>query len=1822
MEGIRGYGRYYEIGFEEVFLIQIDLNPNNRNEYIQMNLLHSGQGRNPIGCSLVYTNKSSMANVDFGKNVKSSEYRRISQYVAGRRLVVERGDGSEEAYRYDTVSGKYKNNEQQMTAVTETEEESGRVSITFLDEGDTKWGLVKGNHYPGYIEKGVKRTNYGIASGYSLVSVDNGLDDEIEYIHSNEKVTEIRWKKKGIEIYRVNLTYTDHSLSQIVFFRVQSESEIVELKRYRLLLNEQTMRIESLINGESVRKVQIVKNGNRTTIEKTEGTVTLSDSIVYSENKTVLTEDGEKETVYIYDANDRIVNIVDASKRVIYTKYDGYKPIKIGKPMNILEATSLSLAVNGFLSEGLANWTTDSGTVLIRSSIDGDPVLKLTAGGSVSQTIPCTGTSLDSFTLIGLFANLGSGTKRMEGRITAFFYQDHTLVDSFACWVGEDFYGNSYRYEISSHQMRSSFDSIKIQIQSSNEDTCFGGIQLVKTDAVSTISYTSEDELLKVTTRDQDSRFRREKGKWVSGNIGNRYFEKKEEGNTEVLYSDFGVSTQITKDEYEREVSRLISNGSERWASKTTYSGDEMTAESDGILTTKYGYDTRERDLRTVTNPEGRSTTYTYNSKRLLHKIAQGGNQNIFTYTEDDKLDTYNLYENTYANGRLSEIKLNGHLLTSFGYDQKGRIQTISASGETTTCQYTGDQLTEIVKNGQSTTYVYDPNDRLKSVTCDNRTITYEYDENDCLIAETNRSHLCRTFYQEGTSEKVATLNSLNREHLSRNIDTANRRIGKSYTSFKEAMYRLPRGTEQSPYYRNFCCFFDKEDLLLVNKKIYADRYEEERSVSPIVALPKTRYQERNSVQTSTDLLVYPIGEYIGDDETFSMSLLFDVYLSSSTPKDSILCYIGSSEAVNGSLFLKYQYSESDNCSYFSLFNILDGKEELVVGNTGNGVYLKAEMGWNHIGISFQQYSQGRTCEKYFVLEVDDRTVEQRYTGASKKLVGMNSRTVIAFGGKYQSGVSSSLSNVYLSDVMINLCDAGDHFTKEELVQLYELKERYQAYEYPLEGGDKTRFGTGAAYMKLSDVDLYGSEIYPLNGTFSSLKGKKPYRFDPVEEVSYDVGNYFSFDRKNKRYEYECIGHRLVYKEIMNQSGTISVATFVENNPYVKCLFALQLGENILHLIVQGTFIKCIRGSIDTGTTLCTGSIDAKDQRVTLTWTYTGNQFTFRVYSDITLIGSFSIAVTAVPSDVLISLGADFERRYPYGGKVYRLVTRRSYVGGGISAFIESIREIRKTREYDEFGRVKIERAVNSRGTEAYKKTHTYKSYMGNGSTFLSADVIARGGNTDRFTYRYETGTGSSFKNISLLSGINYVSGSTNKATQYTYDANGRLTVEVTNGIVTTYSYDSRGNLLTKGKTAFTYSSSYPDRLETVGEHAVIYDSAYPYRMLSYGSASDGLTFTYSGKQIASMTNKATNETIVFQYDGFGRRISKANKNYVYLDGKLDAEYTGDYTLRFLYDEQEELFGFYYNDTPYFYLKNAMGIIYAVIDDTGKKVVEYSYDAWGRILTMNRIDETIADLNPFVYKSYYYDRETSLFWLSSRYYSPELCRFISPDSIEYLNPESLNGLNLFCYCYNNPVMYADPSGHFAITLTALLIGIGIGAGIGASIGLGSAIFSDYREDGIWFNGDWTDYLGKSLGGAIAGAGIGLAGTLGAGLGVAMLAEESLTILGSTISGSAALTISGLGAFSTGMAGYAVRTGISRFEDFELSHMFIEGTTNMASGLISFVGGFCGGALQLKIPGAQFNLKNFLLFQAGSAYFGVLPMKIIISYIKKILEDRY
>ncbi len=157
-------------------------------------------------------------------------------------------------------------------------------------------------------------------------------------------------------------------------------------------------------------------------------------------------------------------------------------------------------------------------------------------------------------------------------------------------------------------------------------------------------------------------------------------------------------------------------------------------------------------------------------------------------------------------------------------------------------------------------------------------------------------------------------------------------------------------------------------------------------------------------------------------------------------------------------------------------------------------------------------------------------------------------------------------------------------------------------------------------------------------------------------------------------------------------------------------------------------------------------------------------------------------------------------------------------------------------------------------------------------------------------------------------------------------------------------------------------------------------------------------------------------------------------------------------------------------------------------------------------------------------------KKLSLFLVSSRYYSPELCRWISPDSIEYLDPQSINGLNLYAYCNNDPVNYYDPTGH-----SAILIGLIIGAVIGAAVGFGTAAYIDYQDDGQVFNGSvaWYDYLGATILGGAIGAGI--------GAGIGYIAPQ----IGSALSSFAAQQFTfGAGTYLTASGELAMTAGLT------------------------------------------------------------------------------
>ena len=94
----------------------------------------------------------------------------------------------------------------------------------------------------------------------------------------------------------------------------------------------------------------------------------------------------------------------------------------------------------------------------------------------------------------------------------------------------------------------------------------------------------------------------------------------------------------------------------------------------------------------------------------------------------------------------------------------------------------------------------------------------------------------------------------------------------------------------------------------------------------------------------------------------------------------------------------------------------------------------------------------------------------------------------------------------------------------------------------------------------------------------------------------------------------------------------------------------------------------------------------------------------------------------------------------------------------------------------------------------------------------------------------------------------------------------------------------------------------------------------------------------------------------------------------------------------------------------------------------------------------------MSKYNPFIYKGYYYDEETELYYCNTRYYSPEIGRWISIDDVDYLDPQSVSGLNLYCYCMNDPVNYKQRpvSSSGSITVSSISVGGFTGGRISAN----------------------------------------------------------------------------------------------------------------------------------------------------------------------------
>ena len=218
--------------------------------------------------------------------------------------------------------------------------------------------------------------------------------------------------------------------------------------------------------------------------------------------------------------------------------------------------------------------------------------------------------------------------------------------------------------------------------------------------------------------------------------------------------------------------------------------------------------------------------------------------------------------------------------------------------------------------------------------------------------------------------------------------------------------------------------------------------------------------------------------------------------------------------------------------------------------------------------------------------------------------------------------------------------------------------------------------------------------------------------------------------------------------------------------------------------------------------------------------------------------------------------------------------------------------------------------------------------------------------------------------------------------------------------------------------------------------------------MLSF----DSQTFSWLGRRLMSYAKGGTTTNYTYNSDGIRtKKVSGSTTTDYCLNGtQVLAEKRGGMLINYFYASDGTRVGFKTGGKVYYYVYNLQGDVTHIVDESKNIVATYRYDPFGKILNLSSLS-SIGKLNPFRYRGYYYDTESNLYYLNSRYYNPEIGRFINADGYVTTGQGVLSS-NMFAYCLNNPIRFNDHSGmltgveeiaviSFAV-VTLLVVGIG------------------------------------------------------------------------------------------------------------------------------------------------------------------------------------
>ena len=304
------------------------------------------------------------------------------------------------------------------------------------------------------------------------------------------------------------------------------------------------------------------------------------------------------------------------------------------------------------------------------------------------------------------------------------------------------------------------------------------------------------------------------------------------------------------------------------------------------------------------------------------------------------------------------------------------------------------------------------------------------------------------------------------------------------------------------------------------------------------------------------------------------------------------------------------------------------------------------------------------------------------------------------------------------------------------------------------------------------------------------------------------------------------------------------------------------------------------------------------------------------------------------------------------------------------------------------------------------------------------------------FAYRYD-GNGNRTAKTGTQAGVT-LGGVTSEITagnnaldiSYNYDVRGQLLEERRNGASVCYAYDKAGNRIRKTDAQGEIRYLYNEKNQLVEEESPADRKQFSYDrqggIIEEKNAAGIRRFSYNSRRQQTRVETETGNVQENRYDAEGLRFELLENgrrtSFVYHDGEL------------LQEEGREEQGTSYHlgagmeafrrgqELSYYHRDEQLSTVF-VTDGQGEIRNSYQYDAFGIPL------ETTEQLNNRIrYTGQQYDDVTGQYYLRARYYNPVAGRFMQEDVYQG------DGLNLYAYCGNNPVVYDDPSGYASTSI--------------------------------------------------------------------------------------------------------------------------------------------------------------------------------------------